>query len=658
MVAVIEMINKLEEPHKPSPSHRRQNTKGEGFIQFSEQDELVLSKFADVVAGTLSNSLIYNELEQHTDMVEGTLQGITSYIITLDKNGKLKSTNHPLDTLFGISEEEMRLSSYTSWIPDGINDSLKRNIGKVFETSDPVSRKNETIKVRGRNISLTVSYQIMPLRVDGAKRKRYTSRKTSSVMSSAAASAAASVVKSTFESPSPYPIALTSKSGTSISAESVSGGEVVEIEVTNSLQGVVIVMENVTEGRLRQTAIQRYQRRLNEMENQMQEFSELKNKLQGLDIADLEDAKPETTRALANLALCLNTPLIKSGKKMPLSLRSPNSAKSVAQRGQNPRNFSFENRTSLSPKALRSWNWNVLDIDDPQLLKHAICVMFDELRLNEQWAIPAPKLDNMITSVMEKYRDVPFHNFKHGISVTQTTFYLITCTELRTCLDSIQAFALIISALCHDIDHPGHTNGFEVNSNSDLALLYNDTSVLENHHCATAGLILRKEENNILSGLEMPEFREFRSYMCNSILATDMSSHFSLLGRFRDAIHMEGGWNPEQSADKLLLVSIVLHAADLSNPCKPWEACERWSNLVSEEFNEQVKMEKRLGLPFLPFMECNSDKEKATQERSFIEFIIEPMWKDVVEFLPQLDFCLDHIKTNKENWKSRQDAKI
>ena len=51
-----------------------------------------------------------------------------------------------------------------------------------------------------------------------------------------------------------------------------------------------------------------------------------------------------------------------------------------------------------------------------------------------------------------------------------------------------------MSGLCHDLDHPGHTNAFEVNSNSDLALFYNDTSVLENHHCATAAMILKQDD--------------------------------------------------------------------------------------------------------------------------------------------------------------------
>ena len=35
--------------------------------------------------------------------------------------------------------------------------------------------------------------------------------------------------------------------------------------------------------------------------------------------------------------------------------------------------------------------------------------------------------------------------------------------------------AVLIACAIHDIDHPGRTNPFLCNSNSDLAVLYNDT---------------------------------------------------------------------------------------------------------------------------------------------------------------------------------------
>jgi len=43
----------------------------------------------------------------------------------------------------------------------------------------------------------------------------------------------------------------------------------------------------------------------------------------------------------------------------------------------------------------------------------------------------------------------------------------------------------MIAAAGHDVDHPGHNNMFEMKNKSVLATIYNDKSVLENHHVAT-----------------------------------------------------------------------------------------------------------------------------------------------------------------------------
>ena len=54
-----------------------------------------------------------------------------------------------------------------------------------------------------------------------------------------------------------------------------------------------------------------------------------------------------------------------------------------------------------------------------------------------------------------------------------------------------RALSYTSTRLCHDIDHPGTNNAFQQFTQSDLALLYNDQSVLENHHSAMAFKILR-----------------------------------------------------------------------------------------------------------------------------------------------------------------------
>merc|ERR1712176_136609 len=71
----------------------------------------------------------------------------------------------------------------------------------------------------------------------------------------------------------------------------------------------------------------------------------------------------------------------------------------------------------------------------------------------------------------------------------------------------------------------GNNNGFEINRESDLAITYNDISVLESFHIALAWQILKRPGCNILNGLDKTQRKEFRKLFIDSILNTDMSHH-------------------------------------------------------------------------------------------------------------------------------------
>ncbi len=61
-----------------------------------------------------------------------------------------------------------------------------------------------------------------------------------------------------------------------------------------------------------------------------------------------------------------------------------------------------------------------------------------------------------------------------------------------------------------------------------LARIYNDQSVMENHHCAMTFAILSRRECNVLAGLAPEVQRAVRKTIISSVLCTDMANHFSL----------------------------------------------------------------------------------------------------------------------------------
>lgn len=70
-------------------------------------------------------------------------------------------------------------------------------------------------------------------------------------------------------------------------------------------------------------------------------------------------------------------------------------------------------------------------------------------------------------------------------------------------LDQLDEVAALIAATVHDVDHPGRTNSFLCNAGSELAVLYNDTAVLESHHTALAfQLTVKDSKCNIFKNID------------------------------------------------------------------------------------------------------------------------------------------------------------
>ncbi|KAF1434353.1 hypothetical protein FQV21_0008538, partial [Spheniscus demersus] len=73
-------------------------------------------------------------------------------------------------------------------------------------------------------------------------------------------------------------------------------------------------------------------------------------------------------------------------------------------------------------------------------------------------------------------------------------------------LTEIEVLAIIFAAAIHDYEHTGTTNSFHIQTKSDCAILYNDRSVLENHHISAVFRMMQDDEMNIFVNLTKDEF--------------------------------------------------------------------------------------------------------------------------------------------------------
>ncbi|KAL7865250.1 hypothetical protein SRHO_G00104970 [Serrasalmus rhombeus] len=218
----------------------------------------------------------------------------------------------------------------------------------------------------------------------------------------------------------------------------------------------------------------------------------------------------------------------------------------------------------------------------------------------------------------------PYHNLIHAADVTQTAHYLMLHTGIMHWLTELEILAMVFAAAIHDFEHTGTTNNFHIQTRSEVAILYNDRSVLENHHVSAAYRLMQEDEMNILVNLSKDDWRELRTLVIEMVMSTDMSCHFQQIKTMRNSLQQPEG------IDKAKALSLMLHAADISHPAKRWNLHYRWTQALMEEFFRQGDKEAELGLPFSPL--CDRKATMIAQSQiGFIDFIVEPTFSVLVD---------------------------
>jgi hypothetical protein len=182
------------------------------------------------------------------------------------------------------------------------------------------------------------------------------------------------------------------------------------------------------------------------------------------------------------------------------------------------------------------WDFNIFAADADSL-PVMVRDIFLDFHVPEILQCDEVTLRNFIFAVKETYHPNPFHNYVHAVSVVHMTYMILKTTEAGKMLQPLDIAACLIAAYCHDVDHPGHTNTFEIVTKSPLALLYSDDSVLERHHASTTFRILKEKNANILQNLSTSDYRYLRKMIVTAILSTDMAQHFKMCESMEKALN-------------------------------------------------------------------------------------------------------------------------
>lgn len=257
-----------------------------------------------------------------------------------------------------------------------------------------------------------------------------------------------------------------------------------------------------------------------------------------------------------------------------------------------------------------------------------------------------------LACVLTQYPFLPLqHNFRHVATVTHIAYLFLLNSGLRRkgLLHDCDCLALLLAAICHDLEHTGVTNSYHVNTRSALALRYHDSSVMENHHASVALQLLEKLPG-VLGRMGAQDAAGVRKTLVQAILATDMSVHGDLLARMNARLAGDEGFSPEAVDDRRLLVAFLLHCADLCNPLKPHAVSRRIAADLSREFAAQAELEAAAGLS-VSVMLSPTEVTRATNEVGFISAVVSPLFKTLAELAPPLGVCLTLIEANRRTWE-------
>uniref|UniRef100_A0A914CGP9 Phosphodiesterase n=1 Tax=Acrobeloides nanus TaxID=290746 RepID=A0A914CGP9_9BILA len=194
-------------------------------------------------------------------------------------------------------------------------------------------------------------------------------------------------------------------------------------------------------------------------------------------------------------------------------------------------------------------------------------------------------LIRFILTVRKNYRKVPYHNWTHGWGVAHAMFVVLRTTKI---FRPLEALALYIAAICHDLDHRGKNNAYMKTMGTPLAAIYS-TSVMEHHHFNQTVTILQQDGHNIFKSLRSDEYKEVLSTVKHCILATDLALFFPNRANLATIVK-EGAFAWDNTRHRSLAQAILMTACDLIASAKPWQVQTETVKVIFEEFYDQVSI--------------------------------------------------------------------
>ncbi|XP_006638868.2 cAMP and cAMP-inhibited cGMP 3',5'-cyclic phosphodiesterase 10A isoform X4 [Lepisosteus oculatus] len=257
------------------------------------------------------------------------------------------------------------------------------------------------------------------------------------------------------------------------------------------------------------------------------------------------------------------------------------------------------------------------------------------------------KLCRFTMSVRKNYRRVPYHNWKHALTVAHCMYAILQ--KNQDIFTELERKGLLVACLCHDLDHRGYSNSYLQKFDHPLAALYS-TSTMEQHHFSQTVSILQLEGHNIFSNLTSSEYEQVLEIIRKAIIATDLALYF---GNRKQLVELltTGALDLNNHAHRDRVIGLMMTACDLCSVTKLWPVTRLTANDIYAEFWAEGDEMKKIGMQPIPMMDRDKKDEVPQGQVGFYNAVAIPCYTTLSELFPPSTPLLRACRENLAQWE-------